>query len=132
MLQFQPMKLLVTQQEAAAMLNMCGPKFWEEVHAGENPQDQNSAAPCGYDVRDLLAYVDRLKEEKAMRMTMLGLVIVDLRPRLPTPPPQSRFYNPLPTRGPVGPQAPRPRGRRLGERNPIMASHSCHLPTARR
>ncbi len=61
MLQFQPMKLLVTQKEAADLLSMCERKFWEEVNQGKIPKIKLGRS-VRYDVRDLLAYVDHLKE----------------------------------------------------------------------
>ena len=57
-----PKQLLLTQPEAAKFLNMCERKFWEEVHAGKIPKIKIGRS-VRFDVRDLLAYVDRLKEQ---------------------------------------------------------------------
>lgn len=57
-----PEKLLLTQPEAAAFLGMSERKFWEIVHEGEIPKLKVGRS-VRFDVRDLIAYADRLKEQ---------------------------------------------------------------------
>lgn len=56
-----PEKLLLTQPESAAFLNISERKFWEIVNDGKIPKLKVGRS-VRFDVRDLMAYADSLKQ----------------------------------------------------------------------